>query len=382
MASFLSKQGYHIHLYEKSDRLGGKIGTESIETGLVERGPNAIYATAGIMQWLEDLGLKPIRGRRKLKRWIWQGKLSTPRPLALLGRIARKLHRKSPPILPSTTVAEFFSPLIGEADVRNLLSPALQGIYGTTAEQLTVLSLWPQLQQEKTPSYWKVIRLLKGPKAHSVSFVSGMQEFIDALSDSVRGNIHLNYQGPFVLQPNTIVCTEAFQAADLLEKHWAEGAALLREIPYTAIASVTYHCAEALPWTQQGFGVLFPRHHQIRSLGCLFNHSIFPGRIFGTTQTSLTFILNETDSPDTMSAQDLQALNWHKEPRATQVWRYPKGLPVYNEARWSAIERLHQSTTRPHEVILFGNYVAGISIRDMIQTVSSFATPQGSADSL
>lgn len=377
MGSFLSRQGFKIHLYEKSTRLGGKVGTDSLPTGLVEWGPNAIYATDQILDWLHDLGLKPIRARRRLKRWIWRGKLYSPKPLALLGRIAPKLRLKSPLISPSTTVADFFRPLISDKYVQNLLSPALQGIYGTTADNLTVLSLWPQLEQDSTPPYWKVIKYLRGPKARSVSFTGGMQEFVDALSESINGEIHLNHHEAFELKSNTIICTDASSAAEMLSFVWKEGSSLLKSIPYLPISSVTFHSMAPLSWSERGFGVLFPRGYNVNSLGCLFNHSIFPGRVSAQTKTSMTFILSDSSRPEDSVESDLQSLQWAHEGSKIKSFSYIKGLPLYGEARWSAIKELNQSTSMPQGLVLFGNYVAGISLRDMINAASSFAHELG-----
>lgn len=377
MASFLSRQGFKIHLYEKSSRLGGKVGTDSLPTGLVEWGPNAIYATDQILDWLHDLGLKPIRARRRLKRWVWRGKLYSPKPLALLGRIAPKLRLKSPVITSSTTVADFFRPLISEKYLQRLLSPALQGIYGTTADKLTVLSLWPQLELDSTPPYWKVIKYLRGPKARSVSFAGGMQAFVDALEESINGEVHLNHQGAFELKPNTIICTDAHVAAELLSQEWNEGSAYLKSIPYLPISSVTFHSIAPLTWSERGFGVLFPRDYKINSLGCLFNHSIFPGRIAGNTKSSMTFILPDSVSPEDKVEDDLQKLQWAHENLSVKSFSYDRGLPLYNEARWSAIKKLNQSDSIPQGLVLFGNYVAGISLRDMIHAASSFAHKLG-----
>jgi protoporphyrinogen oxidase len=237
--------------------------------------------------------------------------------------------------------------------------------------------VWPQLEKAKFKTYWQAVKKLKGPKARSVSFKNGMQELIDALARSIKGTIHLNYSAPFEMRPNTILCTDAHTSADLLEGSWREGQELLRSISYLPITSVTIHSTQRMSWSQKGFGVLFPRGGEIMSLGCLFNHSIFPNRVKGEAASSLTFILNETDKPMPCVQRDLEALEWTFFPLQEKVFTYPLGLPVYNEARWSAIQALHAHPSIPVGLAIFGNYVAGISLRDLIETASSFARDLG-----
>lgn len=371
MGHFLSSRGYSIELYEKSARLGGKIGTDLVSSGPVEWGPNALYATDEILEWLPTLGLTPLPCHKRLKRWIWQDGLVAPRKRDLLKRVIPRLLKSAPNVTSRTTVADFFIPLLGSQTVKNLVSPGLQGIYGTTADELTVLSLWPELEGLELP-YWKALQAIKGPRARSVSFAGGMQELVDGLARTIRGRIHLNHQGSFELRPNTIICTDAHVAAELL-RDLPQVRAPLRRIRYLPIASVTLHASVRVPWSSNGFGVLFPRQENFRSLGCLFNHSIFPGRVKGAAHSSFTFITNEVIDPMGAVGEDLAKLDCPHGDVHRQAFSYPRGLPLYDEARWSAIRELKESDAMPPGIVLFGNYVAGISLRDMIRVAEQFA---------
>lgn len=376
MASLLSRRGYRIHLYEKSSRLGGKLGTDVLPTGLAERAANAIYATAETRGFLRSLGLTPVEARTHLRRWIWLGKLTTPLAIPLLLRIAPRLLRRTPPLTPQLTIAEFFTPLLGERLVRDLVSAGLQGIYATDAHALTVLSLWPQFEGKVGLRYWQALRLLRGPRAQSVSFEQGMQQLVDALAASIRGEVHLGHQGPFELHPNTIICTSAGTAAELLREISPALSAELERIPYIPVSSVTIHGHAVNEWGLRGFGVLFPRGQGIDSLGCLFNHSIFPGRVRTPAHSSSTFVLSDTTAPAECVERDLKKLAWNLQPIEVRENRYPAGLPLYNEARWSAIKTLHQAQLPPG-LVIFGNYVAGIGLRDMVSAASSFVAELG-----
>lgn len=362
MAHHLSKEGYKIHLYEKASRLGGKIHSHQFPSGIIEEGPNAIYATAEIENWLRSLGLKVIAATPKLKRRIWNQKPYAPLSLSRVFKLVTRLWMKTPAFTDETTVADFFRPLL-DKDVEELLSPALQGIYGCGAQELTVTSLWPTLP--KGVSYFEAFKSMKGPRARSVSFPAGMQEFINALAQSFQGEIHLNYQNAFVLRPNTIICTDAHTASELLKTSWPSGARLLSEVQYLPLQSVAVLNTPPTE-TYRTFGYLFPRSSGIQSLGVLFNKEIFTGR------TGMTFIVPGNESADSIVSADLQRLGWPSAEMKIHTWK--KALPRYNKSRTQAIRKLHSDNSRPDGLVLFGNYVAGISLRDMIQVSAAFAS--------
>lgn len=363
MGHFLSRQGYDIQLYEKSDRLGGKIQSHHLPEGVIEEGPNAIFATAEIEAWLQSLGLTVIPATPKLKRRLWNQTPFAPMSLGLALKLFPNLFKRTPSVNDGITVAQFFRPLLG-THVETLLTPALQGIYGCGADELTIASVWPQL---KPGRYWRVLRSLKSTKARSVSFAGGMTEFIQALAKSIKGQIHLNYTGAFELRPNTIICTEAPAASLLLNGSWAEGARVLKRLDYLPLSSVTV-LTPAIPETRGVFGYLFPRSSGVNALGVLFNREIFPQR------AGMTFILPGVDDVESRLKSDLQKLSW--PAGALKMHSWSKALPRYNQTRTTTLKALQHDPERPFELILFGNYVAGISLRDMIQTASKFSGAQ------
>ncbi|MBY0517422.1 MAG: FAD-dependent oxidoreductase [Bacteriovoracaceae bacterium] len=360
MGHFLSRQGFYVHIYEKSDRIGGKIQSERFNNSVLEAGPNAIYATEEIKNWLKELKLEIWPATKKLKRKIWDNKPISPQSFKLLLRILTRIFLKSPPITDSLTVADFFRPLLGSY-VENLLSPALQGIYACGANELTVTSIWPQLKQAR---YFQVLKQLKGPRAESVSFPGGMEDFISALAQNLNGKIHLNSQEVFTLKTNTILCTEAYSAAHLLEKSWPQGSKYLSEINYLPVSSVKV-LSSTPNEAKRTFGYLFTTSSEMNSLGVLFNEEIFPQR------AGLTFILSGTHETQQRVSRDLKRLNWPQAEMKENQWEH--GLPCYNERRTKAIKNLRSDPLRPKNLVLFGNYVDGISIRDMILCASSFA---------
>lgn len=357
MAHFLRSAGWNVHLYEKSSRIGGKIRSHKIEEGVYEEGPNALYATREVEEWLKELGLEVLPATTKLKRRIWRGRAQAPLTPGEVLALLPRLFKRSPSLETDKSLADFFRPLLQEK-IETLLTPALQGIYGVGADQLSVKSIWPQL---KAGSYLSVIRQLKGPKARSVSFKLGMQEFIDRLAQDFKDQIQLNCS-EFVLRPNTILCTNTHEASEVLRPTHPRLAQLLQGIHYQKLSSVM-SLTPPVPEMQQTFGFLFPRSVGIQSLGVLFNREIFPGRC------GITFIVGENQRADSIVRDDLLRLRWTSSDLRVHSWE--KALPIYNSSRAKAIESLHAEQIS--NLVLFGNYVAGISLRDMITAARNFS---------
>lgn len=357
MAHFLKRSGWTVHLYEKNSRIGGKIRSHQISEGVYEEGPNALYATHEVEDWLKTLGLEILPATAKLKRRIWRGYPQAPLTPAEVLSLLPRLLKRTPDLLQDKTLAEFFRPLLKEK-IETLLTPALQGIYGVGADQLSVKSIWPTL---KAGTYLSVIRQLKGPKARSVSFKLGMQELIDRLAVDFKNEIQLNCT-QFVMRPNTILCTNAHEASEILQNTHPRLAGELKKIEYQKLSSVM-SLTPPRPEMQQTFGFLFPRQQGIQSLGVLFNREIFPGRC------GVTFIVGENQGVNSIVQQDLQKLNWVTQDLKVHSWE--KALPIYNSQRAQAIENMHAENI--NGLTLFGNYVAGISLRDMITTSQSFS---------
>lgn len=358
MAHFLSRACWTIHLYEKSNRIGGKIRSHIHEKSVYEEGPNALYATQDVEAWLKELGLDILPATPKLKRRIWRGTPEAPLTAKDILILIPRLFKQTPRLEQDQTLADFFRPLLKEK-VETLLTPALQGVYGVGAEELSVKSIWPEL---KAGSYFSIIRQLKGPRARSVSFKLGMQEFVDRLARDLEGKIHLN-SSEFVLRPNTIICTNAHEASELLKSTHPHLSTLLQNIQYQKLSSVM-SLTPPKPEMQQTFGFLFPRSQGIQSLGVLFNQEIFPGRC------GVTFIVGDDRNAETIVQNDLQKLRWSTTELKVHSWE--KALPIYNQSRTQVIAELHAQKLQG--LVLFGNYVAGISLRDMINAAQNFAT--------
>src|SRR6476469_2812314 len=94
---YLKSEGYKITIYEKSNKVGGKIQTKKVEGGLVEKGANALYLNADGLELLRELKLEPIPAAKKLKRLLMvNGKPKRPFQMGLLSKLGTNVHKKPP----------------------------------------------------------------------------------------------------------------------------------------------------------------------------------------------------------------------------------------------------------------------------------------------
>jgi len=98
-AYFLTKKGFKVRIFEKSDRAGGLIRTIRTEHGLVETAANGLLSSARAEAMCADLGVPLIMTRREgRRRFIYRGKpkqipLTIGDLLTVSGRVALNLTK-------------------------------------------------------------------------------------------------------------------------------------------------------------------------------------------------------------------------------------------------------------------------------------------------
>lgn len=380
---YLKEQGYRVTIYEKSNRVGGKIQTKKTGAGLAEKAANALFLNQDGLDLLKELKLEPIPVTKKLRRLLMiNGKPKRPYQLSVLSRVAVNVYKKPPLIFDGLTVSDFFRPLLGENVVHDYLSPVLGGLYATGAEELHFKSLFPQVgNKAQFDSYWAFIKHLikerkSGPKldlSGSVSFEGGMQTLINRLAEVLKSEIKLNYKEHFRLKGNTIICTDALSAADLLSELRPQLSAELARVKYRPLSSSTVFLKRELKGLQKAFGVLIPQRGNYHSIGILNNKAIFPAN--NENVSSYTFI-----SPKHITKDEILEDLRHMSPEVTvddlehiETTYWERALPVYDLQLYLAVKKLHQMAIKESNLAIFGNYVAGISLRDMISAAKNFA---------
>ncbi len=380
---YLKSEGYKVTIYEKSNKVGGKIQTKKVEGGFIEKGPNALYLNADGLELLKELKLEPIPAARKLKRLLMvNGKPKRPFQMGLLSRLGVNVYKKPPLITDGLTVAEFFRPLLGQENVNRFVSPVLSGVYAVPSEQLHFRTVFDQVgNKAQFKSYFDFIKhMLKVQKAQpkleisgSVSFEGGMQTLINRLAEVLKHDIKLNYREPFKMKNNTIICTDAQSASDLLTPVKPEMARELARIRYTELTSVTVFLKREIRPLNKSFGVLIPQDTGFNSFGILNNKAIFP--LNNENLLSYTLISKKklTEEDIISDLRQLFPEIGKEDIDHTENNHWDKALPMYDLQRYLSVKKLHQISQKEEHLAVFGNYVAGISLREMITAAKNFA---------
>jgi protoporphyrinogen oxidase len=366
VAYFLKKKNYHVTLFEKTSHIGGKIQTKTTSLGPVETAANAIMSSPAVLALLQELRLSPITPAPKLKRWVWlQGKARSPLNFLTILRMVLNLWRKTPSLeqQENISVADFFRPLTGKQFCEQTLSAALGGIYATQSSSLHFRSLFPKTKNQVT--YFSFIKtLLKNKKnLKSLSFERGMQELVDALRSKLQDNIQLQQSPPINTNVNTIICTDAHEAGDLLANYFPQLSQQLKKINYVNLSTTTLFSKNTIPFLENAFGVLFPPSEKHNLLGTLHNTAIFSNR--AKNLHSYTFITKGDFNLSLIPFEhQLDIISIHSTP-------WTRAIPVYDQTRYAVISTIQKEWEKnPNMPMLFGNYVAGISLRELVEQAS------------
>jgi protoporphyrinogen oxidase len=380
---YLKDQGYNVTIHEKSNKVGGKIQTIKTGPGLAETAANALYLNQDGLDLLKELKLEPLPATKKLKRLIFlKGKPRKPFQLSLFGKIAANSYKKPPLISDGLTVADFFRPLLGEENLKHYLSPALGGLYAVPAERLHFKSIFPIVEKRaQFDSYFSFLKMFfkhqkNQPKldiSGSVSFEGGMQTLINRLAEVLKHDIKLNSKEKPRLNGNTVICTDAISASELIKDLRPEISRELQRIEYRPLSSTTLFLKREIRSLQKAFGVLIPLDNGFNSIGILNNKAIFPAN---NQNLSAYTLISPQDLTREEILSDLKLLApeiTDEDIQHLESTYWSHALPIYNLQLFLAIKKLHQLCLKEKNLAFFGNYVAGISLRDMISSAKSFA---------
>ncbi|MBI3651083.1 MAG: protoporphyrinogen oxidase [Acidobacteria bacterium] len=438
-ASHLQQAGRTILLLENSKHAGGVIKSLDADGFLIERGPNSLRGTHEFLDLLEELGLQDelVTGDATAPAYVYvDGALhAVPMsPPALIKTkllsIGAKFRLLGEPFIKARreageeSVASFIERRLGRQVLERLVSPFVSGVYAGDVEQLSVQASFAKLPEfeiaggsilrgalramragrngQATPkrslrpyrlcSFRRGLEALPGRLAKSLGENFLREAQVTSIRDNNEANSSARFEVVFehqgtrhtVAAATLIVATPADAAALLLKECAPEIASLIADIPYASLASVPLaYRQEQLARPLDGFGFLAPRSAGLRTLGSVWNSSLFPERAPAGWVCLTNYIGGATDreaitlSDDELIAtvhQDLhKVLGLTGEPRRLPITRHQRALPQYilgHAARITAVEAALQNRTG---LFLSGNYLRGISLGDSIKQAMQVA---------
>lgn len=363
IAYYLAKKGIEVDLFEKSNRLGGLLGSQKNSWALVEHAANGFLASDELISFCNDLGVRLVQANKEhRKRYIYRGR---PRqiPLSALEttRLAVGILRRKKPIC-GQTAKDWSSSIFGFGASEYLIGPGMAGVFGTDLSQLSASLLYDYFFKYRNKRKRGSLRGLCAPE-------QGMQSFIDILAKALKNlgvEIHLESEERIYADEPVVIATNAKVASELLinRDEWLSDQ--LANIKYLPLTSVTLGFKDAEE-KLEGFGCLFPHCENFNSLGVLFNTSIFPHRGPYQTETYiLPFCENRQDALLQKIQLDRQKLYRKASvqvPDEVQVHSWSEALPLYDVN----LENFLNKMILPQNVFLTGNYLGRIGLTKILE---------------
>jgi oxygen-dependent protoporphyrinogen oxidase len=431
-AHALRKAGVDALLVEASDRPGGAIRTERRDGYSLELGPQSFSGTGQMLQLFDELSIRQqvIQAPSGAPRYVLVNgtlqkvPMSTPAFLTsgFVGigtkfALLRDVIGKSAPPASDESIADFVRRKFSAEMLDRLVGPFVSGVYAGDPEKLSLRSSFPTLY-EAEKNRGSVIRgmLANAKKQPSgqprqrptlLSFADGTQTFTDALAAKLGDRLLLNTsvagiardsastptfqvtvrtggEQHSVIADKVIVATPTDVAATLLRGIEPVIADRLTQIEYASIAvvSIGYKKSE-IGDSLNGFGFLVPRSAGVRTLGSVWNTSLFPGRAPEGNALLTSFIGGATDpNAAQLSPEELTAIV-HKEiapllkirgnPTFSNVTVYPRALPQYNLGHAARLAAIEEARKNHPNLWLVGNYLRGPAIGACVEQALSVA---------
>ena len=415
-------------VYEAAQHLGGVIRTERIDDCVIEAGPDSFLTEK---PWAADLcrelglgdQLIASNDAERKTYMLVKGRL-VPIPDGLMFMVPTKLlptflspmfsvgtkarivrEWLSPPKPKNTemSVAEFVQRHYGREMVDRVADPLLGGVYGGSADQLSVDAVLPRFVQMET-KYGSLGRAMvaarkntssAAPRPLFTSLKSGMQQMTDALiaripkevfRPGVRVEAVKPESGKWLVISNgrteefeaVVIATPAHAAAALLPTQ-PELVTELRAIPYTSSMTVVLGYDEtvrgALP---AGFGFLVPRAEGRKILAATFVHNKFPHRasenraiircFIGGSVAEEMFEHSEADIATAVERELKSILGFSAAPLFTRVYKWRKAMAQYTVGHSARVSRIKSLVTQLPGLALAGNAYSGIGVPDCVRT--------------
>lgn len=431
----LKALGIDVTLLEKSNRVGGVIQSELIDGFLIERGPNSSQGTEELLELVDELGItgELAEGDPKAPAYVYFNGRLHPVPSGAgafiksgLISLSGKLRIFGEPFVSvrdsdsEESVASFARRRIGREAAERLVAPFVSGIYAGDAEQLSVQAAFPRLAKLEV-NYGGLFRgtLAKAREARRAkksagavldkaaptrrrlcSFKSGMDLLPRTLAskigeDVLTGCADLRVEWPqgstgfrLVFEhdgshdqlfcEHLIIATPANVASEIVAPFSAELSALLNEIDYPPLSTVSLAYDESSVSTPlDGFGFLVPPSEGLNILGCVWNSSLFENRA-PKGAALITAFIGGSRNPAVAQAPDAElvstihsdlqkVLGISSEPQVVSITRYERSIPQYNLGHFARVQRIERLVDDLTGIRLIGNYLHGVSTGDCIK---------------
>jgi oxygen-dependent protoporphyrinogen oxidase len=326
--------------------------------------------------------------------------------------LLRDLVGKTTPPDNDESIADFFRRKFSAEMLDRLVGPFVSGVYAGDPERLSLRSAFPMLHDAEKRKGSVIRGMLSKTKECPpdqprqrptlLSFHEGTQAFTDALTAKLGDRMLLNTrvtritcdsstatpsfevtlrtgaEQRSIVADHIIIATPTDAAASLIRDIDPAIADPLAEIEYASIAVVSlgYEKRE-IGDPVHGFGFLVPRSAGIRTLGTVWNTSLFPHRSPAGSSLLTCFVGGATNPNAAQLSHDELTAIVHKEiapilkirtaPIFSNVTVYPRALPQYNLGHSERLAAIDDARMKHSNLWLIGNYLRGPAIGTCVE---------------
>jgi len=427
----ICQSGMPVKVIESRDRVGGLIGTVERDGFVFDSGPQSFQGTDALLALAREVGLEndlQHADPRAPRYVLMHGKLQqipmSPQALftsSLLGlgtrmRVATEALRRTKPPTEEESVASFVRRKFGHEILEYLVSPFVSGVYAGDPEKLSLRAAFPTLDEWER-QYGSVVRgAMKSRPPEKAgppplcSFRGGVGSLTRRIAEKLGASVHISSHITAVRPPDrradspgssapsalyslrisrggredaaqaraVIFATPAHCAGPLLGRISAALSHALSSIAYAPVAVVAagYHSRQ-FGTPLEGFGLLVPRREHVRTLGTVWNSSLFQGRAPAGMVTMTSFAGGATDAEIVGRGEDEIAAIVEREnakileisgpPVTTSVWRHLRALPQYNLGHGHVVETIRGAAREIPGLFFAGNYLDGPSLGKCVE---------------
>lgn len=382
-AYYLHRAGFEVEVFEASRRVGGLIDTVETDFGRIELGANGILFSDRVNEIFKAARVPLIEaGKNGKKRYFYRNgrpvrwPLSVVETFALLAKLSR-LKGKAP--RDNETVEAWALRAIGEVPYRHLLAPALQGIYaGDPKEMSAKLVLRRLFEGEKVRtkgSRLKGVTPLVAPAGGMHALLHGLHRLLEEKGVRFRLGKAASLDE---LSPPYVIATSLPAARALLDgssfddgkkvSRWLAG---IRMLPLVCV-----HIAYRREFSHlDGFGCLFSREEGVRSLGVLFEQSIFGDRsvdhlerwILGGATDDGIGALSDEDLFRVVREDRKKLFGVDPEAEGMHVTRAIPAIPHYDLRLEEVLRSAEMERLRSRGIFLMGNYMGKLGLSGILE---------------
>lgn len=422
--------GIEVTVLEHASRPGGNIRTETADGYVYEWGPNGFLDNVpATLELIADLGLRdrlqPSDGRARRRYIVRGGRLhpvpggpwdfATSRLLSWQGKCRLALEPfalRAPDV--DETIHAFASRRIGREAADVLVDSMVSGVFGGDAHALSLRACFPKMWQLEADHgglvrAWLARRrnhprrnggAIGAPIGRLTSLRGGSEELVQGLAArlgnivrtgvavrSVRtegGRYRIEADGEIIAADGVVLACGAAGTARIIRSLDGQAAETLDSMPTAGMVVVGLgYASAAVPRPLDGFGYLVPRSEGMRTLGCLWDSSVYPRRapeghvllrvmIGGATDPSAVAL--DDDALLRVVRAELRAvLGIEATPAFMRIVRHRTGIPQYTVGHLQRLAHVESRLAAHPGVVLAGNAYRGVSINSCIAEAPAIA---------